>query len=245
MSASDAAARLPDTPRRLVAAGFASFFPLAVVRPSAAGVVFWLLALTGLAVWARQRAWLRGFMAPRRAALAAVVVLPVALNVASKLAWNLSWSAVGWTPLLALVPLAVLLRAAALDLRVLLAGAALGGLAAAGVALVGWLGFGARRADLTLNAILFGQAALTYAAVALLAWRWRLPFAWPALLPGAVLGGLAAFALSGFRGGLLALPLVAVALVDRARSGRISGRRRHVGAWRQGRDLGIGDRGHI
>ena len=205
------AGRVPEVLRIAVCAGFVAFFPLAVAASRLAGTVFWLLTLVGIAVWIQQRAQL--LPGRWRQAMLAVATVPVALNLTSMLVYDLQWRVVSWVPFLALPALVVLARAVALDLRVLLYGAILGSTAAAAVALYGRFGLGAPRTDWTaLNAILFGQAALSYAIVSMIGWRWRLPVPWPALLISTI-AGLVAFALSGTRGGLLVLPIVAFALL--------------------------------
>lgn len=205
------AGRVPQVLRIAVCAGFVAFFPLSVAAPRSAGTLFWLLTLAGLAVWVGQRVQLP--TGPWRRAMLVVATVPVALNLGSMLVYGLPWRVVSWVPFLALPALVVLARAVALDARTMVYGAVLGSVAAAAVALYGRYGLGVLRTEWTaLNAILFGQAALSYTITTLIAWRWNMPIAWPMLL-ASTMAGLAAFALSGSRGGLLVLPIVVIALL--------------------------------
>jgi len=191
------------------------FFPASVLWSSAGGIAFWLLAIAGAVHAVRSPGGLAGI---RRHApeLALASALPVAMSLASVLAFGLPAREFSWFVLLAAPAIASLALAGCLPLGTLHLGAALGGAAALVVVVADWTIHGSPRPTGSMNAIVFGQIAFAcsvcaIAGVARDAGGWRV-----AACVGGTLAGLAAAAASGTRGVFVAIPVLLV-LVWRAR----------------------------
>lgn len=208
--------------------------PAASVSNSLGGIVFWLLVLACIAHLIARRG-----MAPKLSRSAFMLVLaasllPLALNIASVLWFALPAREIAWTPLLAFPIIVGALLRVPHALPFWVAGAVLASftlLAITGYAVV-WLHHD--RPSLTMNALLYGKTALV--AMIVCGWGLSLYERRPVrlLLVLAILAGLSALVLTGYRGGFLVLPIVIVAALpfgSRRKSGvRISLRQASLAA---------------
>lgn len=231
-------ARLPA--HRVAVAGLVLLFPASILSSRVAGPLFWLLALAGLFVLLARRGAALPPDPRLRLALLLAALGPLALNLASVAVHGRPGSAITTMPFVALPLLFVLALRVGFDARHLMHAAVLGAAASFGAALLGRLVYGVERADLTMNAILFGQGALSFAVLALLGLAWRLPVRWPLLAGAAAVAGLVAFLLAGYRGGLLALPVVLAALPWFGAARRSRAARSHQRPGPLARWLGVG-----
>lgn len=206
---------------RVAVAGLVLLFPASILSSRVAGPLFWLLALTGLGLLAARRGAALPPDRRLRLALALAALGPLVLNIVSVVVHGRPGSAITTMPFLALPLLLVLALRVGFEARHLMRAAMLGAAAALGAALLGLVVYGAERADITMNAILFGQGALSFAVLALLGLAWRLPTRWPVMAAAAAVAGFFAFLMAGYRGGLLALPIVLAALPWLAAARRI------------------------
>ena len=196
-----------------------------VVSSKVAGALFWGLAMVGAALSLRNHR-----VASRQSASSrltwSIAALPVVLNIASVLWHRLPAREISWLPFLALPFLVTLLRRVELGLPVLVWGATAACITAFASAALSWLHFGQARTSLDMNAIVFAQITLALCVVCLWTCYERVRYGLPWLLPVAALSGIAAALVSGFRGGLLALPVMLTAFLHlgerRANAGRRS-----------------------
>lgn len=196
---------------------FVLLLPTAAFAARAGGVVFWLLALLGIAGW-----WMRRRSPPSLAGvhgspmrwLWAAALMPLALNAVSVWWFGMPARDIAWWPLLGL-PLIALAAARVADAgRMFIIGAWLACLVSLGAAAWSRFVLGEPEPRFMMNPLLYGNIAF----IATLASAWsvadRPDHGWRRFLPAlAALAGAASYVASGIRGGLLALPLLLVAFM--------------------------------
>ncbi len=181
--------------------------PAAALSARLGGVVFWILALLGLARLLAGRGRDPRMSLPD-AAIWLAACAPVLLNLSSVLVFGLPWRALSWGPMLGLPLIAAAAAPLADPLRLLWRGA----VAACVVALAsaGYSRFvlGEPLPAYMMNPILFGQIAFVATVIA----AWGLAETAPRWLRESLvlapLAGLAALLMSGYRGALPALPFL-------------------------------------
>ena len=194
----------------------------ALVRTGASGFFAWLVALSCLGFACAGRRGVEGSGSLRLLWLAAL--LPIGVNLASVLVFDLPARAASWWPLLILPLVAMLPVAAGTGLRLLVRAAMLTGWAALAVALLSLRFPDPSVIGITVNPILFGQVAVSMALVCAVSLASGQPEAGRSWLFASMLAGLVAAIVAGYRGGLLTLPLFAFCALTILRRGQ-AGRR--------------------
>lgn len=188
-----------------------------VVSSRLGGWCFWLLFLMGLASLSRHLAPIR----PERSLLADaafwwICLAPLALNLLSVLWLRLPMREVVMVPLLAMPAFVILMERVRPDLNALAVGALLATLLALVVSAWGALYLGVKRPGPPgMNQIIFGQLTVLATVTCACAWRARHVLRGSAgsiAGPIGVTAGIAAIFLASFLGGMLALPVVVLAL---------------------------------
>ncbi|ODT36609.1 MAG: hypothetical protein ABS55_05705 [Lautropia sp. SCN 70-15] len=191
----------------------------AIVRTSTSGVFFWLLVLSSIVVLGVRR-----YTAPlcnagvggMYAVLWLAVLILLGLNIGSVVAFDLRASAASWWPLLAIPVIAALPLRRDAGLWILAHAAIFTNLLALALALLLLYSPDVVSKIVTVNSILFGQVTVSLSLLCALALsRADFPCGRIALL-AAMLSGLVATVMVGYRGGLLAVPLFAACLLQAA-----------------------------
>lgn len=197
----------------------------ALVRTSASGVFVWSVALIALGLAARSALSVRPAGLLRRPSLPWLAALvPIGVNLASVVAFELPARAASWWPLLVLPLVASLPGSTGEGVRLLERLAILSCWAALAIALVAVRLADPARIGVTVNPILFGQVAVAMALVCAVSLSGVEPGVDRRLLFASMIAGLVAAIVAGYRGGLLALPLFALCAVRGLRTGSAGAR---------------------
>ncbi len=205
--------------QRTVALALVLFLPLSSVYASAGGAVFWVLALSGVALcFARPvgKRWSRAIWL----LLIAACLLPVLLNLVSVIFHGLPARRISWLPFVGALFIVVAVSESGLSIKPLVLGATLASFVLLFITTLAVVGYGHDRPSLTMNALLYGKVSI----VTLLITAWGLGEETDPpkrmVMHLSLLAGFSALLLTGYRGGWLALPLVGLALLLNPRSTR-------------------------